>query len=81
MSLQIRAVNGWGARCGCGGMSVLHCTTHLGKVTPQTSRFLCRDCVQRAILAFVVEHPEQPAYWPGDEDRDEPYAPPERDAA
>jgi hypothetical protein len=74
---DIRAVNGYGPRCGCGGKSKLHLTTSLGRVSPATSTFLCASCVEEAIVIWASVTPDQPPYWPGDEDRDEPYERPE----
>lgn len=68
-------MNGYGARCGCGGRSVLHLRRGR-EVTPVTSEFYCTSCVVLALAAFRAL-PGQPPYWPGDEDRDEPYEPPE----
>lgn len=67
-----RSVNGCGPRCGCGEMSRLHRMTDR-QVLPETSVFLCSDCMDRALELLRAERPEQPPYWPGDEDRDEPY--------
>lgn len=72
---DVRAVNGYGPRCGCGGPSRLHYTTTGRPVTPQTSVFLCERCAELAIDAFI-EHRGQQFYWPGDEKRDEPYVDP-----
>jgi hypothetical protein len=72
----IRGVNGDGPRCGCGGKSVLH-LRRVGELrtTPQNSRFYCTECVITALSNFDAAEVRQP-YWPGDEDRDEPYRPP-----
>jgi len=77
----VRSVSGWGARCGCGGMSVLHTGTNLGTVTPDTSVFLCAECVRTAVEGLFTHYfTHQPPYWPGDEGRDEPYEHPEAHA-
>ena len=73
MSVRVRSVNGYGPRCGCGGKSALHLTNNLHVTTPETSRFLCAECLDTAVMAFLARRPAQPAYWPGDEERDEPY--------
>lgn len=73
--VDVRRVNGYGARCGCGGRSLLHLDEG-GNVTPDTSTFLCADCVLQALTAFMLARPDQPPYWPGDENRDEPYVDP-----
>lgn len=75
--VAIRCVNGYGARCGCGGKSVVHlCGGH--PVNPENSTFLCGECCAQAFTAFMLSRPDQPHYWPGDEERDEPYEDPRR---
>ena len=79
---EIRAVSGFGARCGCGGRSKLHLSSKgYGPPTPETSTFLCAVCIELALAMFNAAYPDQPPYWPGDEDRDEPYVSPIGDAA
>lgn len=76
----VRGVSGWGPRCGCGGKSTLH--VGFGRrTTPDSSTFLCERCVVAAISMFFDVHPEQPPYWPSDEDRDEHYVNPNASAA
>lgn len=73
----VRGVSGWGARCGCGGKSTLHVGFGSpGRVTPDSSTFLCAECVVTAIEMLFDQRPQQPPYWPGDEGRDEHYIDP-----
>lgn len=74
----VRSVSGRGARCGCGGMSVLHVGTDLHEISPGNSRFLCRTCAAAAVDAHFAATGQSP-YWPGDEARDESYKRPEAD--
>lgn len=69
MTFEVRSVNGYGPRCGCGGKSALHLRKSR-EITPETSIFLCARCVEAAIR---VSRFDKRPYWPGDEDRDEFY--------
>lgn len=69
--MSVRAVNGYGPRCGCGGKSVLH----VGEW------FLCAGCVDEAVYLLRRAYPDQPPHWPGDAGRDEPYVFPGERAA
>lgn len=73
--MRIRSVNGWGPRCGCGGESTIHVTPAFGK----RGTFLCVACVLGALDAHIPA--SQPDFWPGDEDRDEPYVDPRKEAS
>lgn len=72
---EVRGVSGWGPRCGCGGMSQLHLAGER-PTSPETSTFLCARCVVEAVDLLLAQRPDQPSYWPGDEDRDERYVDP-----
>jgi hypothetical protein len=71
--VEIRSVNGYGPRCGCGGRSKIHLADREG---PKASIFLCAECVLQALTAFMLARPDQPPFWPGDRDRDEAYQAP-----
>lgn len=74
---RVRSVNGYGPRCGCGGMSVIHVQESWHRpVSPENSRFLCLACALVAVDMFFGRRRDQPHYWPGDEDRDESYVRP-----
>lgn len=73
----IRGVSGYGPRCGCGGES----TIHVGNGSAaQPGIFFCAECVTQMVKQWFSDYPDQPPYWPGDEDRDEHYTDPRKES-